>query len=64
MKNENELNKGNLSLILNLVIFSFFSLFIVAGSDAFLNLKIENLDRIYTNPTDIIGKLDNLLVTI
>ena len=64
VKNEKELNKGNLSLILNLVIFSFFSLFIVAGSDAFLNLKIENLDRIYTNPTDIIGKLDSILITI
>ncbi len=30
----------------------------------FLNLKIENLDRIYTNPTDIIGKLDSILITI
>ena len=64
MKNENELNKGNLSLILNLIIFSFFSLFIVAGTDAFLNLNTENLDKIYTNPTDIIGKLDSILITI
>ena len=59
-----ELNKGNLSLILNLIIFSFFSLFIVAGTDAFLNLNTENLDKIYTNPTDIIGKLDSILITI
>ena len=64
VKNENELNKGNLSLILNLIIFSFFSLFIVAGTDAFLNLNTENLDKIYTNPTDIIGKLDSILITI
>ena len=27
-------------------------------------MKIENLDRIYTNPTDIIGKLDSILITI
>ena len=64
VKNESELKKGNLSLILNLVIFSFLSLFIVAGVDAFLNNDPENLNRIYTNPTDIIGKLDNLLITI
>ena len=31
VKNTSELNKGNLSLILNLVIFSFFALFIVIG---------------------------------
>ena len=63
VKNENELKKGNLSLILNLVIFSFFTLFIVTGADAFLKQDPENLNRILTNPTDIIGKLDNLLIT-
>jgi NCS1 family nucleobase:cation symporter-1 len=63
VKSENELNKGNLSLILNLVIFSFFALFIVSGVDVFLNKDPENLSRIFTNPTDIIGKLDNLLIT-
>jgi NCS1 family nucleobase:cation symporter-1 len=63
VKSENELKKGNLSLILNLVIFSFFTLFIVTGADAFLKLDPENLNRILTNPTDIIGKLDNLLIT-
>ena len=63
VKSENELQKGNLSLILNLIIFSFFTLFIVAGVDAFLKQDPENLSRILTNPTDIIGKLDNLLVT-
>ena len=64
IKTENQLKKGNLSLILNLIIFSFFSLFIVTGVDAFLNLNVENLDTIYTNPTDIIGKLDSILITI
>ena len=63
VKNENELKKGNLSLVINLIIFSFFTLFIVTGADAFLKQDPENLNRILTNPSDIIGKLDNLLVT-
>ncbi len=63
VKNERELNKGNLSFILNLIIFSFFALFIVTGVDAFLKQNTENLETIFTNPTDIIGKLDNLLIT-
>ena len=63
LKNENELKKGNLSLILNLIIFSFFALFIVTGVDGFLRQNSENLSRILTNPTDIIGTLDNLLIT-
>ena len=64
VKNESELNKGNLSLILNLIIFSFFSIFIVTGSDFFLNQKFQGLEQILTNPTDIIGKFDNLQITI
>ena len=64
VKNENELKKGNLSLILNLVVFSFFSVFIVVGSDVFLNQKFENIERIFTNPTDIIGKFNDLQITI
>ena len=63
VKNEKELKKGNLSLVLNLIIFSFFALFIVVGVDAFLKQNPENLSRILTNPTDIIGSLDNLLIT-
>ncbi len=63
VKNENELKKGNLSLVLNLVIFSFFALFIVIGADGFLKQNTENLSRILTNPTDIIGLLNNLLIT-
>ena len=64
VKNESELNKGNLSLILNLIIFSFFSIFIVTGSDFFLNQRFQGLEQILTNPTDIIGKFDNLQITI
>ena len=63
VKNKNELKKGNLSLILNLIIFSLFALFIVAGVDSFLKQNPENISRILTNPTDIIGKLNNLLIT-
>ena len=64
VKNETQLKKGNLSLVLNLIIFSFFALFIVSGMDAFLKQDPENLTRILTNPTDILGKLDNLLLII
>ncbi|MDC0234590.1 cytosine permease [Candidatus Pelagibacter sp.] len=64
VKNNDDLKKGNLSLILNLIIFSFFSIFIVVGSDVFLNQKFSDLDRIFTNPTDIIGKFDNIQITI
>tara|TARA_Y100001958_G_C21084910_1_gene439976 strand:- start:320 stop:931 length:612 start_codon:yes stop_codon:yes gene_type:complete len=39
------------------------ALFIVSGSDAFIKQNSEDLSRILTNPTDIIGKLDNILVT-
>ncbi|MDA9650833.1 cytosine permease [Candidatus Pelagibacter sp.] len=64
VKSESELKKGNLSLILNLIIFSFFSVFIVAGSDFFLNQKLGDLNQIFTNPADIIAKFDNIQITI
>ena len=64
IKDENELKKGNLSLILNLLIFSLFTVFIVIGSDIFLNKNLENMERILTNPTDIVGKIDNTQLTV
>ena len=64
VKNENELQKGNLSLILNLLVFSFFAVFIVIGSDIFLNKNLENMERILTNPTDIVGKIGNIQITV
>ena len=64
VKNETELKKGNFSLIANLIIFSFFSVFIVIGSDVFLNLRFLDLNSILTNPTDIVGKFDNTLITV
>ena len=64
VESENELKKGNLSLIFNLLLFSFFAVFIVVGSDVFLNKNLENMQRILTNPTDIIGKVDNIQITV
>ena len=64
VQSEKELKKGNLSLIFNLIIFSFFSVFIVIGSDVFLNLKFLDLSSILTSPNDIIGKFDNLAITV
>ena len=64
VKNDNELKKGNLSLILNLLIFSFFAVFIVVGADVILNKNLENMERIFTNPTDIIGKFDDIKITV
>ena len=64
VRNENELKKGNLSLFLNLLLFSFFAVFIVIGVDIFLNKNLENMERILTNPTDIIGKIDNIELTV
>jgi len=64
VKNESELKKGNLSLILNLIIFSFFAVFIVIGADVILNKNLENMERILTNPSDIIGKFDDILLTV
>ncbi len=63
VKNDNELKRGNLSLILNLIIFSFFAVVTVIGADIFLNKNLENMERILTNPTDIIGKAGNILIT-
>ena len=64
IKDEKNLKKGNLSLIVNLVVFSFAAVFIVVGSDIFLNQKFEDINQIFTNPTDIIGKFDNLQIKV
>jgi len=64
IKDEKNLKKGNFSLIINLVIFSFAAVFIVVGSDLFLNQKFTDINQIFTNPTDIIGKFDNLQITV
>ena len=64
IKNERELKNGNLSLLVNLIIFSIFAVFIVTGSDIFLKQQFNDIEKILTNPTDIIGKFGNLQVTV
>ena len=64
IKNERNLKNGNLTLLLNLILFSAFAVFIVSGSDIFLNQKFTDIERIFTNPTDIIGKYDDLQITV
>ena len=63
-KNENELNKGNLSLIINMILFSFFSVLLTLGADILLNSNEVEAERFLTNPTDIIGKIDNIYLTV
>jgi NCS1 family nucleobase:cation symporter-1 len=64
VKNEKHLNRGNLSLILNLIIFSLFSVLIVIGADIVLNKNFQNMDKILTNPTDIISQFNNIFLSI
>jgi len=62
-KNQSEVNKGNLSLLLNLIIFSFLAIFLVLGSSIVFEKNLIPVDSILTNPTDIIGKFDNTYLT-
>ena len=64
VKNKSELKKGNATLIFNLIFFSIFSIFIVLGADIILNKSFTDIDKILTNPTDIIGKFDNTFLTV
>lgn len=64
LKNEKELSKGNLTILLNLIVFSFFAAFITIGSDIFLKDDANSIVKILTNPTDIIGKFDNIFITL
>jgi len=64
VKNENELKKGNLSLLLNLIFFSIFAIFIVIGADIILNKNLQVMDGILVSPTDIIGKFDNIFLSV
>ncbi len=64
VKNEKQLKIGNLTLLLNLIIFSLFSVLIVMGSDIILKNNLIEIDRMLTNPTDIIGKFNNTFLTI
>ena len=63
VKDESDLNKGNFSLIINLVLFSLLSVLIVLGSDIILVKNFVEVENLLTNPTDIIGKFDNTYLT-
>ena len=64
VKNNSENLKGSFSLIINLIIFSFASVFIVLGSDIVMAKQMLEVEQLLTNPTDIIGKIDNSFLTI
>ena len=64
VKNKKELKKGNLSILLNLILFSLLSVLIVIGADIVLNKNLSNIEKILTNPTDIIGTFDNTYITV
>ena len=60
---ENELKKGNLSLILNVILFSILALLITLGADIILKSNLITTEKLLTNPTDIIGKINNTYLT-
>ena len=64
VKSSDTLKFGNLSLLLNMIIFSFLSTTIVIGVDIILSQKLIGVEQIMTKPMDIIGKLDNTFLTI
>ena len=64
VKNNNQLIKGNLTLIVNFIIFAFFAVLIVIGSDIILNKNSIEVERLLTNPNDIIGKIDNTFLSV
>ena len=64
VKNEKQLSIGNFTLLLNLIIFSLLSVLVVMGSDIILKNNLIEIDRMLTNPTDIIGKFNNTFLTI
>ena len=58
VKDEGEMRKGNLwGLVANIVIFSFIALIITAGT-------VVIFGETMTNPTDMVARVDNLLLTI
>tara|TARA_B100000029_G_scaffold115038_1_gene107478 strand:+ start:1264 stop:2721 length:1458 start_codon:yes stop_codon:yes gene_type:complete len=64
VKDKKELNKGNLSIFINLVLFSILGILIVLGADIVLAKNMITPDNLLTNPSDIIGKFDNTYLTI
>ena len=63
-KNINEMKVGNYSLIINLIIFSCFAFLLTIGSDIILTKNSISVDKLLTNPNDIIAKFDNSVLTV
>ncbi len=64
VKSSKELLKGNLSLLASTIIYSFLLLVIVIGADIFFKSSLISPQNLLTNPTDIVGKIDNTHITI
>ena len=64
VKTNKDLKIGNLFLFLNMIVFSFLATTIVIGVDVLLNQKLVVVDQIITKPMDIIGKIDNVYLTV
>ena len=64
VKTSKDLKIGNLFLFLNMIIFSFLATTIVIGVDVLLNQKLIVVDQIITKPMDIIGKIDNVYISV
>ena len=64
VKTSRDLKIGNLFLFLNMIAFSFLATTIVIGVDVLLNQKLIVVDQIITKPMDIIGKIDNIYLTV
>ena len=64
LKSPQELLKGNLSLVVTTIIYSFLLLVIVVGSDVFFKSSLIATQDLLTNPTDIIGKINNTYITV
>ncbi len=63
-KNHNEMKIGNLTLLINIILFSFLALLICLGSDIFFSKNSINVDRLLTNPNDIISQINNNFITV
>ena len=63
-KNKKEMNIGNFTIILNLMIFSFFAILLTIGSDIILTKNSISVEQLLTNPNDIIAKFNNSVLTV
>ena len=63
-KNNKEMKLGNFSLIINLIIFSFFALLLTIGADIILTKNSISTEKLLTNPTDIVATFNNSTLTV